>query len=89
MDNTFTRGGDNMDRKVNLKIKSLIALKGINQDVVARDIGISPTAFSRKINGLNEFIESEMEKLSLYFKCSPMDIFFSHLVDNWTTKTAS
>lgn len=69
------------------QVKSAIVARGLTQAKVARQIGLSPTSLSYKINNRREFKASEIEKL-----CEILDIsdvpyyFFADGVDDKATK---
>lgn len=82
------QGGDMMrKRKPNLKLKALRAEHGLNQVSMAELLGMGHITYNRKENGVNEFTETECEKISNFFDVSPTDIFFKNYVTKRTTKS--
>lgn len=65
-----------MNRFVNYKLKVAISESGKNQSDVAEVVGISPTAFNRKLNGFQQFKENEIERISNFLNKPILDIFF-------------
>lgn len=62
-------------------LRGEIARKGYTQGHVAKQIGISPKAFSQKINGKRQFMMSEAEKMvALLDIMDPAAIFFGKQV---------
>ena len=58
-------------------LRGEIARRGYTQGDVAKKIGISPKAFSQKINGKRQFMMSEAEKMvALLDIKDPAAIFF-------------
>ena len=58
------------------KIKGILAMNDLSYKDIAKELGISPLSFSRKINGVVEFKISELKKLADYFK-TDINIFFN------------
>lgn len=67
-----------MDKyKLEYEIKS----RGLTQEEFCKAIGMSRSAFSRKMRGDTEFTRSEIEKIVQYLQLeSPMGIFFADTV---------
>lgn len=65
-----------MDIVRNWKLVQLRDERELSQKKVARDIGLSESAYRKKEAGVTEFKASEMEKLSSYFGMSAQEIFF-------------
>lgn len=62
------------------ELRAEIARKGIQHNELADYIGISATAFSKKINGKNEFKLSEITKIAKMLDITPErrnEIFFT------------
>lgn len=55
-------------------IRERMAEKGLTQAVVARALGIGRQAFSRKINGHNDFSVSEMTRLAQILGTTVVDL---------------
>ena len=61
-----------------LKLEYVIKKQGYSVKDVSKRIGISRSAFYRKMNGTSEFTQTEIQKLIDTLKIeSPMDIFFT------------
>jgi transcriptional regulator with XRE-family HTH domain len=75
-------------KKPNLKLKGQMVLKGKTQQTLCEDLKMNIATFNRKLNGIREFSESEMQAISEYLEVSPLEIFFDKEVDNRTTKPA-
>ena len=65
-----------MARKVNFKLKGLRMEYNLKQADLAKKIGISESTYNRKENGLTDFSETEIRKISQIFKRDPAFIFF-------------
>ena len=67
-----------------LKLKAAIIECGMSVDELraSPEVNIAPNTFSRKMNGWEEFKESEMIKISKKLNKSPLDIFFDYEVAN-------
>lgn len=46
-----------------LKLKAAIAESGMNQEQIAKMLGVSLSTFNYKLNGVSEFKASEIKKL--------------------------
>lgn len=67
-----------------LKLKAAIAESGLNQEQIAKMLGVSLCTFNYKLNGVSEFKASEIKKLSELLKMkneTMMQIFFADNVD--------
>lgn len=65
------------------ELKAELVRQDKKYEDIAREIGISTTAFQRKINNQSEFKWSEIIKLKLYLNLSEekfKDIFFNNKV---------
>lgn len=79
-------GGDKVSKNVNHKLKTAILVNGSNQLDVAQYIGISSTAFNRKLNGFQQFKENEIEMICKFLNVPILDIFFYQGVTNQITE---
>lgn len=69
-------------------LKSLISKSGLKRSFIAEQLGITYQGFKLKLDGKNEFIESEMRTLSDILKLNKTDrerIFFAKKVDKTST----
>ena len=48
-----------------ISLSGLIAERGLRKDMIARDLGISPSALSHKLKGRRRFTENELDLLSV------------------------
>ena len=67
-----------------LKLKAAIAESGMNQEQIAKMLGVSLCTFNYKLNGTSEFKASEIKKLAelLHLDADKvMKIFFADNVD--------
>ncbi len=67
-----------------LKLKAAIAESGMNQEQIAKMLGVSLCTFNYKLNGVSEFKASEIKKLSELLCLNSdkvMQIFFTDDVD--------
>lgn len=74
--------------QANLRLKSVMVVKGKNQTTLCKDLKMNIATFNRKVNGIREFSESEMKAISNYLEVSPLEIFFNNEVDKRTTKVS-
>lgn len=51
-----------------LKLKAAIAESGMNQEQIAKMLGVSLSTFNYKLNGVSEFKASEIKKLAELLK---------------------
>jgi transcriptional regulator with XRE-family HTH domain len=61
-------------------LKSIMKLHGDTQESLSDYLGISFTTMNRKINGLNEFVQSEIKSIALKYKLTTdeiKEIFFN------------
>lgn len=77
-------------RNTNLKLRvAIIASEEFATiEEFADFIDMPLTTFSRKLNGHNEFSESEIQRISEALDISPMEIFFNSQVTKRITKSA-
>ena len=67
-----------------LKLKAAIAESGMNQEQIAKMLGVSLCTFNYKLNGISEFKASEIKKLAELLKMeneTMVKIFFADNVD--------
>lgn len=67
-----------------LKLKAAIAESGMNQEQIAKMLGVSLCTFNYKLNGTSEFKASEIKKLAELLKMeneTMVKIFFADNVD--------
>ncbi len=67
-----------------LKLKAAIAESGMNQEQIAKMLGVSLSTFNYKLNGVSEFKASEIKKLAELLKMKDetmVKIFFADNVD--------
>lgn len=67
-----------------LKLKAAITESGLNQEQIAKMLGVSLCTFNYKLNGVSEFKASEIKKLAELLKLeneTMMLIFFADNVD--------
>ena len=67
-----------------LKLKAAIAESGMNQEQIAKMLGVSLCTFNYKLNGTSEFKVSEIKKLAELLKMeneTMVKIFFADNVD--------
>ena len=71
-------GGNNMDK---LKLEYEMKKRGVSVDDLCNAVGISRSAYYRKVNGKSEFTQGEIQKIVDYLGLSsPMGIFFAEKV---------
>ena len=59
-------------------LRAQMALKGIKSGELSNSLGISKTAFYRKMKGDSEFTRGEIEKIIVYLNIeNPVEIFFN------------
>lgn len=62
----------------NRKFLAQMVLRNVKAEDVAKELGINPATFYRKLNKDGEFTRSEIQKLIEFLKIEkPMDIFFA------------
>ena len=69
-------------------LEQYIVKSGLKKSFIAKQLGISPYAFTLKLQGKNEFKASEIENLCKLLTISVagrMNIFFSQKVDYKST----
>lgn len=69
-------------------LKSLISKSGLKRSYIAEQLGITYQGFKLKLDGKNEFVESEMRTLSDLLRLTKTDrerIFFAKNVDKTST----
>lgn len=67
-----------------LKLKAAIVESGLNQEQVAKMLGVSLCTFNYKLNGVSEFKTSEIKKLAELLRLTTdktMQIFFTDQVE--------
>lgn len=64
-------------RDTNLKLKAAIVEAGKTLEILAKEIGTSQPTLSRKINGLQDFNESEIVAISKAVNKPITEIFFT------------
>lgn len=57
------------------ELKAQMVRKGFKVDLLAEQIGISRSAFYRKMNGSSEFDRDEISKLSDLLELEPKDVY--------------
>lgn len=57
------------------ELKAQMVRKGFNVDFIAVKIGISRSAFYRKLNGSSEFDREEISKISELLELQPKDVY--------------
>lgn len=62
------------------ELEKAIRQNGYSKKQVAREIGLSEQGFLLKLNNVNEFKASEIQKLCVLLNCS-RDIFFAPCVN--------
>lgn len=67
--------------KINL-LKSKMSLYGDNNKKLAEKLNITPSAFSRKINGSSNFTIEEMKFIRKEYRLSDVE-FLSIFFNNW------
>lgn len=60
------------------KLRAAMALKGYSQELMAKAIGLSFSAFSMKINGHREFTLSECKLIAKELGATLDEIFFNN-----------
>lgn len=64
-----------------LKLEYEMKTRGVSVDELCKAIGISRSAYYRKVSGKSEFTQSEIQKIVDYLGLSsPMGIFFAEKV---------
>lgn len=64
-----------------LELEYEMKKKGITKGMMCTELGISRTAFYRKCNGISEFTQSEIQKMTDLLELeSPVGIFFTEKV---------
>lgn len=62
----------------NRKLLAQMVLRNVKTEEVAKELGINPATFYRKLNKDGEFTRSEIQKLIEFLDIEkPMDIFFA------------
>jgi DNA-binding phage protein len=62
----------------NRKLLAQMVLRNVKTEDVAKELGINPATFYRKLNKDGEFTRSEIQKLIEFLNIEkPMDIFFA------------
>lgn len=62
----------------NRKLLAQMVLRNVKTEEVAKELGINPATFYRKLNKDREFTRSEIQKLIEFLDIeNPMDIFFA------------
>lgn len=62
----------------NRKLMAQMVLRNVKTEDVAKELGINPATFYRKLNKDGEFTRSEIQKLIEFLNIEkPMDIFFA------------
>lgn len=62
----------------NRKFLAQMVLRNVKAEDVAKELGINPATFYRKLNKDGEFTRSEIQKLIEFLNIEkPMDIFFA------------
>lgn len=83
MNQNIKKDGENIMTNT-LKLKAAIAESGLNQEQIAKMLGVSLCTFNYKLNGVSEFKASEIKKLTELLKLkneTMMQIFFADNVD--------
>jgi len=76
----LSKGGVSMDnKKIGEFIKKLMQTKGMNQEDLAKAIGISPQAVSKSLNGVNTFDIANLQIISELFKVTIDDLLKGNL----------
>lgn len=57
------------------ELKAQMVRKGFKVDYIAEKIGISRSAFYRKLNGSSEFDREEISKISELLELRPEDVY--------------
>lgn len=68
-------GGEFM--KANFKLKEARAIKGLTQEELSKQIGLSTYGYQRKENGEGQFTEKEMQGICKILEREVTDIFFN------------
>lgn len=64
-----------------LKLEYEMKSRGVSVDALCEEIGISRSAYYRKVSGKSEFTQGEIQKIVDYLGLSsPMGIFFAEKV---------
>ena len=66
-----------MSRKNTLHFKGEMVRAGYTIGSLATELGISRSTLSSRINGITDFLKSEMERIGELFCKPPADIFFT------------
>lgn len=67
------KGGGNLNSNL---IKSKIILNGLNQNELAKLVGMNPSTLSQKLNMKSEFTRNEMEEIAKVLKSDVKELFF-------------
>ena len=59
------------------ELRHQLLIRGLSYKEVAKDLGITLNAFSRKVNNITEFKASEIMKLYKLLNLDSYDIFFT------------
>jgi transcriptional regulator with XRE-family HTH domain len=65
-----------------MRLLSAMTLNGYSISKLATEIGINQLTLSRKINGIRNFTELDMFKISKILQCKVTDIFFNTELPN-------